>query len=511
MATAKTTIFKLSTISAAILLTACSNLSQPANVSVYNAEELSQRNSALLEREKAVAKREAEAQDALVVKTSPEGELLPPNAKPGECYARVWVEPTYENYTETLMVKEASENVSIVPAQYQQVTETIEVQPASFNMVALPATYDVVTEKKLIRAAGSQWLVDLRKGSAPASAELLKAATEHGINLNNATAGMCFHEHYMPARYEQKGESVLIAEAYDVVETLPAEFRWIEKRILVKEASTRMEQVAAQYETVTEDVVDVPAHNIWKKGVGPIQKIDEATGEIMCLVEVAATYKTLTKRVLVSPATSRTVDIPAEYETLRVQELVSEAKEVRTQIPAKYKNIQVTQKVADVEFVWHDVHNEEHPKATRTGNKICLTETPAEFETVSRRVVVSPASTKRIDVAAKYETMSVTKLVSAAKEMRSEVPAEFETVSLSRIDKDGFMEWRPILCETNMTRSTITDLQQALASKGYNPGKIDGVVGVDTIKAVNAFQNDNNLPTDKYINIETVKALGVNL
>jgi hypothetical protein len=322
---------------------------------------------------------------------------------------------------------------------------------------------------------------------------------------------MCFHEHYMPARYEQKGESVLVAEAYEVVETIPAEFRWVEKRILVKEASTRMEQVAAQYETVTEEVVDVPAHTIWKKGVGPIQKIDEATGEIMCLVEVPATYKTLTKRVLVSPAAARTVDIPAEYKTVRVKELVSEAKEVRTQVPAKYKDVQVTQKVADVEFVWHEVHNDEHPKATRTGNKICLTATPAEYETVSRRVVVSPASTQRVDIEAKYETMNVTKLVSETKELRTEIPAEFETVSLSRIDKDGFMEWRPILCETNMTRSTISDLQQALASKGYNPGKIDGVVGVDTIKAVNAFQNDNNLPTDKYINIETVKALGVDL
>ncbi|WP_282111186.1 peptidoglycan-binding domain-containing protein [Shewanella algicola] len=511
MATARTTIFKLSTLSAALLLTACSNLSQPANVSVYNAEELAQRNTALLEREKAVAKREAQAQDALTVKTSPEGELLPPNATPGECYARVWVEPTYQNYTETVMVKEASEKVDIVPAQYQQVTETIEVQPASYKMVAVPATYDVVTEQKLVRAAGEQWLVDLRKGSAPASAELLKAASDHGINLNNATAGMCFHEHYMPARYEQKGESVLVAEAYEVVETIPAEFRWVEKRILVKEASTRMEQVAAQYETVTEDVVDVPAHTIWKKGVGPIQKIDEATGEIMCLVEVPATYKTLSKRVLVSPATTRTVDVPEEYETVRVQELVSEAKEVRTQVPAKYKDVQVTQKVADVEFVWHEVHNDEHPKATRTGNKICLTATPAEYETVSRRVVVSPATTQRVDIEAKYETMNVTKLVSATKELRTEIPAEFETVSLSRIDKDGFMEWRPILCETNMTRSTITDLQQALATKGYNPGKIDGVVGVDTIKAVNAFQKDNDLPTDKYINIETVKALGVSL
>lgn len=508
MATSRTTLFKLSTISAAILLTACTTTSQQGEVSPYSAAELEQRNQALLEREAAVAKREAKAQDAMV-RSSADGELLPPNAQAGECYARVWVEPKYEQYTEQVLAKEASQKIEVIPARYETVQETVEVQPASFKMVAVPATYDFETEQKLVKEAGTQWLVDLKKGSAPASAELLKAASDHGIDLSSAQPGMCYHEHYLPAKYEQKNESVLVSEAYETVETLPAEFRWVEKRMLVKEASTRIEQVPAQYETVTEEVVDVPAHTIWKKGTGPIQKIDEATGEIMCLVEVPATYKKLSKRVLVSPATTRTVEIPAEYEMVKVQELVSDAKEVRTQVPAKYKDFEVTEKVADVSFVWHEIHNLDHPSSTRTGNKICLTETPAKYETVKRRVVVQQAGTKRVEIPAKYESVSVTKLVSAASEVRTEIPAEYNTVTLSKISQDGFMEWRPILCETNMTRSTIMDIQNALATKGYNPGKIDGVVGRDTMKAVNAFQADNSLPTDKYINIETLKALGL--
>ena len=73
------------------------------------------------------------------------------------------------------------------------------------------------------------------------------------------------------------------------------------------------------------------------------------------------------------------------------------------------------------------------------------------------------------------------------------------------------MEWRSILCETNMTRATIMDIQRALESKGYNPGRIDGVVGRETMSAVNDFQRDNQLPTDKYINIDTVKALNVQI
>ena len=73
------------------------------------------------------------------------------------------------------------------------------------------------------------------------------------------------------------------------------------------------------------------------------------------------------------------------------------------------------------------------------------------------------------------------------------------------------MEWRSILCETNMTTSTIGDIQRALMQRDYNPGRVDGVIGSETMGAVNAFQRDNGLPTDKYINMETIKALGVDL
>ena len=62
-----------------------------------------------------------------------------------------------------------------------------------------------------------------------------------------------------------------------------------------------------------------------------------------------------------------------------------------------------------------------------------------------------------------------------------------------------------------MTSSTVADIQRALMERDYNPSVIDGVIGADTIGAMNAFQRDNQLPIDKYINMETVKALGVNL
>lgn len=62
-----------------------------------------------------------------------------------------------------------------------------------------------------------------------------------------------------------------------------------------------METVPAVYKTTTEEVLESPAQTVWKKGRGPIEKLDNATGEIMCLVEIPAKYRTIQKVVLENP------------------------------------------------------------------------------------------------------------------------------------------------------------------------------------------------------------------
>jgi len=438
-------------------------------------------------------------------------DLLPPDAKAGECYARVWVEPQFKTVSQTVLSKEASEKVTVVPAKYETVSEQVLVSDADYRIETIPATYKTQTTQKLVSESALVWRTDLSRSAAPASHELLAAAQNGGIDLESATPGMCFHEHYLPAQYQYDNETVLVKEASQSVSVAQPQYRWVEKQVLVEDASTALKTIPASYRTETERVVDVAAHTIWKKGTGPIQKIDEATGEIMCLVEVPATYKTISRRVLDSPATTKTVAIPAVYKTVKVRELVSGAQAVTTDIPAVYDTVRVEKKVSDVSFVWHEVHNRQEPKQTRTGNKICLTETPAVYKTVTTKVVDRPASSHRVEIPAVYKTVAVTKLVKDAQEVRAEIPAEYETVVSQELESEGFMEWRSILCKTNMTEGAIGNIQRALMQRGYNPGGIDGVVGADTIRAINAFQRDENLPVDRYINMETIKALGVKL
>lgn len=496
-------------------LAACSTTQNRSSAGASGADVISTDQYAALKDQEAQVVRlqkelaSARSQSAATSRVSTTGELLPPNARPGECYARVWVPASYRTLSKQLLVKEASERVEIIPAKYEWVEDSVLVKAASSRLETIPATY--TTEKDTIKVADATrtWRTDLGRNAAPASNELLATAKKYGIDLDSASPGSCFHEHFRPASYETVEQQVLVSEATSKVDVSPAQYNWVEKQVLVKEASSRMSEVPAVYEWSEETVLDKPAHTIWKKGSGPIQRIDEGTGEIMCLVEIPATYKTVRKRVLKSKAASKRIDIPAEYKTVKVRELAAVPKETRTDIPARYKTVKVTNKTGDASFVWHEIHNREEPATTRTGVKICLTEAPARYKTVTRKVVKTQASSRKVEIPAVYKTVKVRKLVAGPQENRIALPAEHKTVSYKELEKDGFMEWRSILCRTNMTGTRVSQIQQALKTAGYNPGPIDGDIGGQTMAAVNAFQRDKGLPVDRYLNVKTLETLGV--
>lgn len=116
----------------------------------------------------------------------------------------------------------------------------------------------------------------------------------------------------VPAKYEWTEQTVMVQEPTERIEVVPATYEWVEEKVLVKPASTRIEVVQPEYEDVNEDIIVKPAHSVWKKGSGPFQRIDHATGDIMCLIEQPPTYTTVGKQLLKRPAQTRTIDVPAE-------------------------------------------------------------------------------------------------------------------------------------------------------------------------------------------------------
>jgi hypothetical protein len=61
----------------------------------------------------------------------------------------------------------------------------------------------------------------------------------------------------------------------------------------------------------------------------------------------------------------------------------------------------------------------------------------------------------------------------------------------------------------NMNKSTVVEIQRALAAKGLDPGAINGVFGEATAIAVAAFQDSLGLVTDGEVGRETANALGI--
>ena len=274
------------------------------------------------------------------------GDLLPPNAKPGHCYARVLLPAEYKSGSERVMARAASQRIEVIPATYEFVDQRVMVQEASTRLEIVPATYKKVSE-----------------------------------------------------------------------------------RIMIEPEKTVIREIPATYKTLSEKILVKPAYTTWKKGRGPVERLDESTGEIMCLVEVPAVYKTVAKKVVKTPA--RTVE-----ET----------------IPAKYK-------------------------------------------TVTRTVVSTPEKTRQVPHAARYETVKVRKLVKPATSRTIDIPAKYETVSTRKQVADSKLEWREILCETNTTPGLVSRLQQALNKEGYRAGKVDGVLGQQTMAAVKSYQRDKKMPS----------------
>lgn len=430
-----------------------------------------------------------------------------PNAKPGECYAKVVIPAQYRTETSTVVVKEAGEKVKIIPAKYETVEERVLVSEAGSELKVIPATFGTESQTYEVSPASTRWVMGSAGSSIGADSALVAMARASGADVDSARPGQCFSEHFASETYKTVTERVLVSEASEEIKLTPAKYEWTEQRVMVAPASRKLVEVPAVYESKQERVMVEDAKTVWKKGRGAVEKIDHGTGDIMCLVEVPAVYKTLTKRVLKAPASTRVIEEPARYETIRVRKLVADASETRVAIPAKYKDVTKRMMETGGTHTWQ-AKGARGNFGKATGNVICLQESPAKMASVTRKVVKTPASVRRVEIPAKYETKRVRRLVEDAREMRTAIPAVTDTVS-RRVKVTGErLEWRSVLCETNMSANMIQDVQSALSKAGYNPGPIDGVLGSQTMVAVERFQRARGLPTGG-LTMDTLKRLGI--
>lgn len=183
----------------------------------------------------------------------------------------------------------------------------------------------------------------------------------------------------LPAKLGWVTERVMVSEEYVTLKVVPATYKWVEERTQVLPERRRQVMVSpAKYKTVVEKVVDTPEQQVWRPGRGERERVDDETGQIVHLATIPATYRNITKQVLVAEPTYRTEVIPAVFETVskrvvdtpehtveevqpavyksvRVKKVLEPERQVRHVEPPEYKTFHYKEKVADAKLDWREI------------------------------------------------------------------------------------------------------------------------------------------------------------
>ncbi len=218
----------------------------------------------------------------------------PPEAAPGQCYAKVIVPAKYKSTRHTIVKREASESITIVPAKYEWVDEKVMVREATEVISVVPETYRWVEDTVLVEP------VSLRLEPVPATFDTIAEQVldkPEQISWQTRCGPLQSIEH-------MTGDVVcLLAEP-------------------------------ATYQSITRYIVKQPAttHR----------------------VEIPATYKQIRRRVVDKPARIVKTPQPAVFETVKVKKMVTPARVERLSSPVEYQSITKKEKLSDEQFVWRE-------------------------------------------------------------------------------------------------------------------------------------------------------------
>lgn len=471
---------------------------------------------------------------------------------------------------EEMVLRDASNRVEVTPATFKTVTEQVEIKPASKRLETVGPVFETVTERikvadgHKIWKRGRAWIgqaLDVRplKGFAigannkatdgnlvdiPAAANnskgLLETRVISGDNTNLDDDVLCLVE--VPEQYHTITRQVLKSAATTREIVVPAQYATVTRRVIDREAGSKEVAIPGQTQIVTRQMIDVEKlkaqgyrfddqgdivatptgervlrASALQQGAGAAagKSAGAGSGEEAYVREVKTPvqYASVTRQELDKPASVRTIEIPGTTKVVksRVEMIAAKTEEILI-APAVYGTIskQVLDTPASTrEIIVPAEYNTVERQVIDTPASVRKIAIPAVTQVISRRVVDREATVREEIIPAVYKT-ATRQVVDVAPSLREiKVPAQFEDLQYQVKVVDARVERRSVLCETNATPAKIMEIQRALLAAGFNPGRIDGVIRANTMGAVNAYQKAKGLPVDGFLNLETVKALGV--
>jgi len=257
------------------------------------------------------------------------------SAPTGSCYYEFYAAPQYKTVTEKVLDTAASTRLISKPAQFKPGAKRILVTPESTKLVTVPAQYKTVTEKVQVAPAKKEWKQTVCHDQDCAIEEM-----------------MCLVD--IPAQYKTVTKQVLVRPETTKSIVIPAVYKTVTTNELAVPASTQSVNIPATYKTLTKTQKVSGAKYVWSNSLAEKPGM-ERTSSVICKVATPAVTKTITKRVVATPASSKTITIPAVYKTVSKTVLVRPETTKRNVIPATYRTVSKQVLVSPQEVKWMPV------------------------------------------------------------------------------------------------------------------------------------------------------------
>jgi hypothetical protein len=257
------------------------------------------------------------------------------SAPTGSCYYEFYAAPQYKTVAEKVLDTAASTRLISKPATFKPGTKRILVTPESTKLVTVPAEYKTVTERIQVAPAKKEWKQTKCQDQDCAIEEM-----------------MCLVD--IPAQYRTVTKQVIVRPETTKSIVIPAVYKTVTTNELAAPASTQSVNIPATYKTLTKTQKVSGAKYVWSNSLAEKPGM-ERTSSVICKVATPAITKVITKRVVATPASSKTINIPATYKTINKTILVRPETTKKTVIPATYKTVSKQVLVSPQSVKWMPV------------------------------------------------------------------------------------------------------------------------------------------------------------
>lgn len=297
----------------------------------------------------------------------------------------------------------------------------------------------------------------------------------------------------------------------------------IKKISFIEYTSDEIDEKIPRIFLISDIKNDIPTH-IYSNGNITKVLAQFPTGKCYAKCLIQDKYETITEQILVKEATTRAKIIPPKFETISEKVLVKDSYKRIDILPKKYQTVTENIEIAPSSTKWVKIIADRNCLSSNPDSCLVwtLVEKPAQYKTIIKKIDLPCAEGYlnkgddciQIDeIPAVYQTVEIKKIKEDARVEFVEVPAEWSTVSKRVITKPGgYSEWRQVVCSHKIDSEFYQELKAALQKKGFqlSDKQNSTTEKAEILEALIDFQRLNFLPLGQF-DFETIRALGISL